>query len=240
MPSSLTLSAASLAVCVVAHLTLVQRMRRRPRPSRRGAWLEIAAAVRWVASVPPTLALLLPTYQLASAWPAPARWSISCLVTLLLVGALANTLAGLWSLSPLAGARLGVEIGVGARRGTITQYGWFALELTTARGWALRLPYLSAAFRPWALRRPEQPRLIELRFRRERWDEDDCRTLQQACVLLPYRDLGAPVRFSRHASTVRVRMAVIGNHTADAVHRQLEGVLAAERDAPPLSIPPRG
>jgi hypothetical protein len=162
------------------------------------------------------------------------------LVALMLAGALANTLAGLWSLSPLAGARLGVELGVGARRGTITQYGWFALELTTPRGWTLRLPYLSIALRRWALRRPDQPRLIELRFHRERWDEEDSRTLRQACVLLPYRDLGAPVRISRHASTVRVRMAVIGNHATDAVQRQLDAVLAADRDAPPLSMPPRG
>jgi hypothetical protein len=236
---STSFALASLAASIAAHLTLVRRMRRRPRASRRGAWLELAASVRWVASVPPAFALLIPAFELAGAWPVPARWSVSFVLAAVLVVLVANTLAAIWTLSPLAGARLGVELGAGDQRGTITGYGWCSLELTTPHGWNLHLPYLSIAFRPWALRRPEQPRLIDLRFHREHWDAEDLRALRQASVLLPYRDLGTPVRLSRRAHTAHVRFAIIGDHAADAVQRQLEKVIAAERDAPPLSIPPR-
>jgi hypothetical protein len=214
-------------------------MQRRPRASRRGAWLEVIAAVRWVASVPPTFALLLPAFEVARAWHAPARWSVSGLLALLLAVALGNTLAGLWVLSPLVGLRLGMALTVAGRRGVIARYGWFALELATEEGWTLWLPYWSLVLRSWVLRRPEQPRLIDVRLRRERWEEDDLRRLRQACVLSPYRDLGAPVRISRRASSVVVRMAVIGSHATQAIEQQLEDVLAAERDAAPLSIPPR-
>src|SRR5262245_8939157 len=142
---------ASLALCVLTHVALSRRMRRRPRPSRRGAWLEVAAAVRWLTSVPPTFALLLPVFGLASAWSAPARWSVSVLAGVLLASMLGNTVAGLWALSPLAGLRLGMSLSVAARRGVITRYGWFALELTTDRGWTVWLPYWSLLFRPWVL-----------------------------------------------------------------------------------------
>jgi hypothetical protein len=201
-----------------------------PSP-RRVAWLKRLAALRLLLCVVLAFALVLQLVDGLGHLPPSVRWPLWLLTGFGIVACLVNAIAGLWLLSPFTGADPGCEVRAAGLRGTIRGYGWFRLAVSTPAGWLAHVPYWSLLYRPLIVRREDGARTVVLIFRRELWSSDEVSHLRQAAILCPYRDPSCPVRISRRASSVAVRIGLAAGASEERVRGLLEHALARHSEA---------
>jgi len=149
-----------------------------------------------------------------------ASWSIAAVGVL---ACLANSLAGLWLLSPFVNASPGDALVTCGLRGRIVDYGLLCLKLETEPGWSAHLLYIAVAARPLLVSKRSRVRETEFLLERQDWTEEAFRCLRQAAVLAPYRDVTAPVTCSRCAERVSVRLSL----SHPAAEEQMRALLDA-------------
>jgi hypothetical protein len=204
------------------------------RPSqRRSAWIKALGALRIVLGAALAMLAFRAVLDAAASAPVAVRWTASMAAGGALLLIVLNALVGLWLLSPFIGAGPGAEISAAGARGTLRGYGWFCLQLTTRAGWTAHLLYLSIAFRPLVLRRPDGPQLFELELRRDQWSDEELRHAQQLAVLSPYRDPSWPVSISRGMRVATLRFGLARRASRERAQRHLERALARLRERPP-------
>lgn len=197
-----------------------------------------AAAVQLVCAFALAMSALPRVLGSTLSLPEPMRVAVGGLTLcgVILVGA--NTVCGLWLLSPLARIDPGMQVNVAGRRGVVAGYGWMRLQLATRAGWSVYVPYVSIALRPLGARRRIGGQVVELSLRRDHWSDEELRFLRQAIVLSPYRDLSLPAELSQRGSVVRVRLGVIEGGAEARLTRQLQRAIAEKTLRPWSERPP--
>jgi hypothetical protein len=155
----------------------------------------------------------------------------------LTVPAILNTIAGLWSVSPLVAAGPGATVLAWGQPGRIVAYGLAHLALETEAGWNAQLLYLTLAVRPLLLSQRRPPRGAQFDFEDRAWTEERIECLRQAAILAPYRDLSSPVTLSREANIVSLRVALTRPNAGALVHRLLDAALAAHDASASQPVP---
>lgn len=219
------------AVLLVASSIALPRSSQ-PRPSKRlTMWIKGLAALRSIGSTALALLVFSAVLEASASASDAVRWTVTLAAGGSLLAVILNTLAGLWLLSPLVGADLGLEVIASGFRGTIRGYGWARLELMTHAGWTAHLPYASIAVGPFSVWGQDGLRAVELSLRRDHWDDDELQCLRHAAVLSPYRDPSSPVSVSRRARVATVRLGLAQRATQERMQEYLERALARLRKA---------
>lgn len=212
------------AVLVVAS-SIALRTSVQQKSKRWIAWLKGLVALRSIASTLLGFCVFSAVLDAIASASDAVQWTVTLAAGGGLLAVVLNTLAGLWLLSHLVGADLGVEVVVSGLRGTIRSYGWARLELTTHAGWTAHLSYVSIAVRPFSVRRQDGPRMVELTLRRDHWDEKALQWLRQVAVLSPYRDPSISVSVSCRARAATLRLGLAQHVTQERMQHYLERAL---------------
>lgn len=168
----------------------------------------------------------------SEALPPPARWlawGAACLFVLLWC---ANSLAGLWLLSPFVHLQPGDAVVAGGQPGRVAGYGLVRLHLLTRQGWRADVPYAAVLLRPLLSKPAAEGLYLDLALRRDDWSAAEIEAVRQAAILTPYRHLSAPVQVERRGRVLRVRLRVARAGVEEDL-RQLLAAAAASEGPPP-------
>lgn len=210
------------------------------RDARRGTRARAVAAVR--------LGLLLivegiALFQLiasSSGLTQPLRSAAWVTCTLFAFPWFANSVAGLWLVSPFVSAGPGDDVVACGQPGRIAGYDIVGLELETDTGWTARLAYLTAALRPFLISPQKRARTTGFTLRKPNWTPDEVSFIRQAAILAPFRDLSSPVTISQSEGVVTIHLALSRPEAHAQMARLLDGALppnrshegSVERDGP--------